>query len=105
MAECAPCVQESSFNSTNHQQTTTNTHPYACRIKRMHPVLRAFSCLTYPFHRDPACGYDFVREAGYSREDFLARTEAYSSYSRQKLETRRGEDQYAARVDKLECPQ
>lgn len=54
--------------------------------------------------RDPACGYDFVREAGYSREDFLARTEAYSSYSRQKLETRRGEDQYAARVDKLECP-
>eukprot|EP00903_Cladosiphon_okamuranus_P006171 g6068.t1 len=55
--------------------------------------------------RDPACGYDFVREAGYSREDFLARTEAYSSYSRQKLETRRGEDEYAARVEKLECPQ
>ncbi|CAM9787773.1 unnamed protein product, partial [Scytosiphon promiscuus] len=54
--------------------------------------------------RDPACGYDFVRESGYSKEEFLRRVEAYSSYSRQKLETRRGEAAYAARVDKLECP-
>ncbi|CAB1101912.1 unnamed protein product [Ectocarpus sp. CCAP 1310/34] len=54
--------------------------------------------------RDPACGYDFVREAGYNTEGFLGRVEAYASYSRQKLETRRGEDLYASRVDKLECP-
>lgn len=55
--------------------------------------------------RDPACGYDFVREAGYNTEGFLGRVEAYASYSRQKLETRRGEDLYASRLDKLECPQ
>ncbi|CAM9933368.1 unnamed protein product [Ectocarpus sp. 12 AP-2014] len=54
---------------------------------------------------NPACGYDFVREAGYNTEGFLGRVEAYASYSRQKLETRRGEDLYASRVDKLECPQ
>lgn len=54
--------------------------------------------------RDPACGYDFVREAGYEREGFLRRVEAYSSYSRAKIETRRAEDIYAARLDKLECP-
>ncbi|CAN0536286.1 unnamed protein product, partial [Ectocarpus sp. 12 AP-2014] len=54
---------------------------------------------------NPACGYDFVREAGYDTEGFLGRVEAYASYSRQKLETRRGEDLYASRVDKLECPQ
>lgn len=54
--------------------------------------------------RDPACGYDFVREAGHEREGFLRRVEAYSSYSRAKIETRRAEDIYAARLDKLECP-
>ncbi|CAN0407801.1 unnamed protein product, partial [Ectocarpus sp. 8 AP-2014] len=54
---------------------------------------------------NPACGYDFVREAGYNTEGFLGRVEAYASYSRQKLKTRRGEDLYASRVDKLECPQ
>lgn len=54
--------------------------------------------------RDPACGYDFVREAGYQKDDFLGRVEAYSSYSRAKLEARRGYDLYALRLDKLECP-
>lgn len=61
--------------------------------------------MTALVHRDPACGYDFVRESGYSKEEFLRRVEAYSSYSRHKLETMRGEAAYAARVDKLECPQ
>ena len=54
--------------------------------------------------RDPACGYDFVREGGQGKEEFLRRVEAYSSYSRAKIEAQRAEDIYAARLDKLECP-
>lgn len=56
--------------------------------------------------RDPACGYDFVRDSGEfsDQKGFLARVEAYSSYSRTKLETQRAEEVYAARLDKLECP-
>lgn len=56
--------------------------------------------------RDPACGYDFVRDSGGvgDRKGFLGRVEAYSSYSRAKLETRRAEELYAAQLDKLECP-
>lgn len=55
--------------------------------------------------RNPACGYDFVRESGYQKGAFLGRVAAYSSHSRAKLETRRACEAYAARLDKLECPE
>lgn len=59
--------------------------------------------------RDPACGYDFVpgTGGGYGgvKKSFLGRVDAYSSYSRTKLQTTRAEQDYAARLDKLECPE
>lgn len=56
--------------------------------------------------RDPACGYDFVRDQGGLQDSkgFLDRMQAYSSYSRVKLETRRAEEEYDTRLDKLQCP-
>lgn len=69
------------------------------------PLENTRFCASWLRTRDPACGYDFVRDSGYNNEGFLGRVEAYASFSRKKLETRRGEDLYAARVDKLECPQ
>lgn len=56
--------------------------------------------------RDPACGYDFVQKEGDSpdQKGFLVRLDAYSSYARSKLETRRAEEAYTSRLDKLHCP-
>lgn len=55
--------------------------------------------------RDPACGYDFVREGnGDGRDAFLRRVEAHSLHCRTRLEFQRASDLYDARLDKLECP-
>lgn len=58
--------------------------------------------------RDPACGYDFVRdvrnEGNGGQEEFLRRVEASASYRRSNLQETRAIQEYAARLDKLECP-
>ena len=57
--------------------------------------------------RDPACGYDFVRDGTRrgDENDFLRRMEAYASYNTAKLQTMRAEQEYDARLNKMECPQ
>lgn len=56
--------------------------------------------------RNPACGYDFVAQVGATADPkgFLGRVEGYSHYSRAKMEKRRAEEEYNARLDKLQCP-
>lgn len=55
--------------------------------------------------RDPACGYDFVQDGGNGgQEEFLRRVEASASYRRSNLQETRAIQDYAARLDKLECP-
>lgn len=56
--------------------------------------------------RDPACGYDFVRdgEGNGGQQEFLRRVETSASYRRSNLQATRAIQEYAARLDKLECP-